>query len=118
MHSFESDTRIHVICSFTRFLAKTLVSANEPPESRYFLGMDLTLDFSCGGPWVGLSGLPGGSGSRGPVVARLGLRGARRGPFWPVFLSFSHIFRRAVVVHRVGRLGPRDGARVGPFRLA
>ena len=118
MHSFESDTRIHVICSFTRFLAKTLVSANEPPESRYFLGMDLTLDFSCGGPWVGLSGLPGGSGSRGPVVARLGLRGARRGPFWPVFLSSSHIFCRAVVVHRVGRLGPRDGARVGPFRLA
>ena len=58
---------------------------------------------------------PGPAGPSWPVWAYAGPVVARFGPF---FLSFSPIFLRAVVVHRVGRLGPRDGARVGPFRLA
>lgn len=108
-----------MISSFTRFWAR---NAGFAPRARQKVaisqGWTEPWTFRVGAPWVGPlgpTGLPGGSGSRGPTVARLGLRVARFGsffcPFWPVFC-------RAVGLDRVARLGQRGGARVGPLRVA
>jgi hypothetical protein len=76
-----------VICSFARFLLRN-ASFWRRRRVIVFRGWTEPWTFLIGGPWVGPSSLRATAVGPGPAARSWPIRG----PFSPVFGSFSHVF--------------------------